>query len=140
MRDFTILKIIHLKFRLTVRYMLDEESARCSWYAPSPSPRSCARSSRRNEISLVAGTQFRGQFEQRVKGLLSEVKAAWAVCQSIRARQHAGELLQEESAQGTTEYAILVGVLVVIAIIAIVAFKGKVQDLWNAIREGINSL
>ena len=26
--------------------------------------------------SLVAGTQFRGQFEQRVKGLLSEVKAA----------------------------------------------------------------
>ena len=48
--------------------------------------------------------------------------------------------LQEESAQGTTEYAILVGVLVVIAIIAIVAFKGKVQDLWNAISEGINSL
>lgn len=65
---------------------------------------------------------------------------SWAVCQSIRARQHAGELLQEESAQGTTEYAILVGVLVVIAIIAIVAFKGKVQDLWNAISEGINSL
>ena len=26
--------------------------------------------------SLVAGTQFRGQFEQRVKGLLNEVKAA----------------------------------------------------------------
>lgn len=37
---------------------------------------------------------------------------SWAVCQSIRARQHAGELLQEESAQGTTEYAILVGVQV----------------------------
>ena len=33
-----------------------------------------------------------------------------------------------------------IGVLVVIAIIAIVAFKGKVQDLWNAISEGINSL
>lgn len=61
-------------------------------------------------------------------------------CRAIRARQHAKELLQEESAQGTTEYAILVGVLVVIAIIAIVAFKGKVQDLWNAISEGINSL
>ena len=29
--------------------------------------------------SLVAGTQFRGQFEQRVKGLLSEVKAAGTV-------------------------------------------------------------
>lgn len=65
---------------------------------------------------------------------------SWAFCRSIRARQHAKELLQEESAQGTTEYAILVGVLVVIAIIAIVAFKGKVQDLWNAISEGINSL
>ena len=65
---------------------------------------------------------------------------SWAFCRAIRARQHAKELLQEESAQGTTEYAILVGVLVVIAIIAIVAFKGKVQDLWNAISEGINSL
>ena len=64
----------------------------------------------------------------------------WAICRAIHARQHAKELLQEESAQGTTEYAILVGVLVVIAIIAIVAFKGKVQDLWNAISEGINSL
>lgn len=65
---------------------------------------------------------------------------SWAFCRAIGARQHAKELLQEESAQGTTEYAILVGVLVVIAIIAIVAFKGKVQDLWNAISEGINSL
>ena len=65
---------------------------------------------------------------------------SWAFCRAIRARRHAKELLQEESAQGTTEYAILVGVLVVIAIIAIVAFKGKVQDLWNAISEGINSL
>lgn len=64
----------------------------------------------------------------------------WAFCQAAHVRQRAKELLQEESAQGTTEYAILVGVLVVIAIIAIVAFKGKVQDLWNAISEGINSL
>lgn len=44
------------------------------------------------------------------------------------------------SGQGTTEYAILVGVLVVIAIIAIVAFRGKVQELWDAIANGINSL
>ena len=60
----------------------------------------------------------------------------WAFCRAAHVRQRAKELLQEESAQGT----ILVGVLVVIAIIAIVAFKGKVQDLWNAISEGINSL
>lgn len=48
--------------------------------------------------------------------------------------------LREEEGQGTTEYAILVGVLVVIAIIAIVAFRGKVTELWNAIADGINSL
>ncbi|WP_410054798.1 Flp family type IVb pilin [Olsenella uli] len=46
----------------------------------------------------------------------------------------------EESGQGTTEYAILVGVLVVIAIIAVIAFRGKVQELWTAISDGINSL
>lgn len=42
--------------------------------------------------------------------------------------------------QGTTEYAILVGVLVVIAILAIVIFKPKLQELWDAICDGINSL
>lgn len=46
----------------------------------------------------------------------------------------------DEDGQGTTEYAILVGVLVVIAIIAIVAFRGKVSELWSAISDGINSL
>lgn len=46
----------------------------------------------------------------------------------------------DESGQGTTEYAILVGVLVVIAIVAIVAFRGRVQELWTAIADGINSL
>lgn len=50
------------------------------------------------------------------------------------------DLLSNEEGQGTTEYAILVGVLVVIAIVAIVAFRGKVSELWNAIASGINSL
>lgn len=49
-------------------------------------------------------------------------------------------LAAEEKAQGTTEYAILVGVLVVIAIIAIIAFRDRVSELWNAISDGINSL
>ena len=49
-------------------------------------------------------------------------------------------MLGEEDAQGTTEYAILVGVLVVIAILAIVAFRDKVSELWDAISSGINSL
>ena len=42
--------------------------------------------------------------------------------------------------QGTTEYAILVGVLAVIAMIAIGLFKGKLQGLWDAISSGINGL
>lgn len=49
-------------------------------------------------------------------------------------RRRAVALLRDCSGQGTTEYAILVGVLVVIA------FKGKVQELWTAIADGMNSL
>lgn len=54
--------------------------------------------------------------------------------------RHLRDLKEDESGQGTTEYAILVGVLVVIAIVAIIAFKGKVSELWEAITSGINSL
>ena len=54
-------------------------------------------------------------------------------CRWFRARRR-------EDGQGTTEYAILVGVLVVIAIIAITVFRPKLQELWDAIAEGINSL
>lgn len=45
-----------------------------------------------------------------------------------------------ERGQGTTEYAILVGVLVVIAILAIAIFRPKLEELWNSIAEGINGL
>ncbi|MDR0308774.1 MAG: hypothetical protein LBH87_02460 [Coriobacteriales bacterium] len=48
--------------------------------------------------------------------------------------------LTDQRGQGTTEYAILVGVLVVIAIIAVVAFRGKLEELWTSITSGINSL
>lgn len=47
---------------------------------------------------------------------------------------------REEEGQGTTEYAILVGVLVVIAIAAILLFRGKVQELWDAIASSLNNL
>lgn len=57
-----------------------------------------------------------------------------------RVRAEVRGILREERAQGTTEYAILVGVLVVIAIFAIVTFKDKVQELWDTIASGINSL
>jgi Flp pilus assembly pilin Flp len=57
-----------------------------------------------------------------------------------RTALEAGRLREDERGQGTTEYAILVGVLVVIAIVAIIAFRDKVSELWEAISTGINSL
>lgn len=63
---------------------------------------------------------------------------------ALRLRTWAGERLAgiraEEDAQGTTEYAILVGVLVVIAIIAIIAFRDRISELWESISSAINSL
>lgn len=51
-----------------------------------------------------------------------------------------GRCLRDRRGQGTTEYAILVGVIVVIAIIAIVAFRQKLVDLWEAISSAMASL
>jgi Flp pilus assembly pilin Flp len=48
--------------------------------------------------------------------------------------------LRNEKGQGTTEYAILVGVLAVIAMIAIAVFKEKISTLWEAISNGVNGL
>jgi len=50
------------------------------------------------------------------------------------------KMLRDDRGQGTTEYAILVGVLVVIAIIAVVAFRENLQNLWEQITSGINGL
>ena len=61
--------------------------------------------------------------------------ALWAMVLTMARR-----LRQEKSGQGTTEYAILVGVLVVIAIIAVVAFRGNIEALWTEIQTNINSL
>ena len=49
-----------------------------------------------------------------------------------------GRLVTNNKGQATTEYAILVGVLVVIAIVAVTAFKGRLQELWDTISGGIN--
>ena len=46
----------------------------------------------------------------------------------------------ETKGQGTTEYAILVGVLAVVAIAAITLFKPKIEELWTAIANGIMGL
>lgn len=60
----------------------------------------------------------------------------WWTCLWVRM----AALFRDRRGQGTTEYAILVDVLVVIAILAITLFKPKIQELWNAIAAGINGL
>jgi Flp pilus assembly pilin Flp len=60
-------------------------------------------------------------------------------CAARAGRRLAG-LRDGEEGQGTVEYAILVGILVVIAIAAIVLFRDKVTTLWGAIAEGLNGL
>ncbi len=55
-------------------------------------------------------------------------------------RTQVGRLVRSTKGQGTTEYAILVGVLVVIAILAITVFRPRLEALWSAISDGINSL
>ncbi len=54
--------------------------------------------------------------------------------------ERARDLAREQEGQGTTEYAILVGVLVVIAILAIAAFRDRIQTLWTSISDAINGL
>ena len=63
-----------------------------------------------------------------------------ATCWIFAAKARLINKLKNQEGQGTTEYAILVGVLVVIAILAIMLFKDKLAELWNAIAEGINGL
>lgn len=74
--------------------------------------------------------------------LREAVRAKMAACNgaiTVRAHRLRARLVDEKG-QGTTEYAILVGVLVVIAILAITVFRPKLQELWDAISSGINSL
>ena len=59
---------------------------------------------------------------------------------AAKVREASRVVASERLGQGTTEYAILVGVLVLMAIIAVVAFRGRLQELWTSITDGINSL
>lgn len=78
--------------------------------------------------------------------LLNRVRSYfYAVLQQLNSRwskaKASGRLLVRDCAgQGTTEYAILVGVLVLMAIVAVTAFRGRLQELWTSISDGINSL
>ncbi len=75
-------------------------------------------------VLINAGKRAKSAFDDAGIGLVSRLRAK----------------LSSSHGQGTTEYAILVGVLVVIAILAITLFRPKLQELWTAIAEGINSL
>lgn len=66
---------------------------------------------------------------------LARLSISWA---GLRGRLAAAA--REEEGQGTTEYAILVGVIVVIAIAAIALFRGRLQTLWDSIASAINGL
>lgn len=50
------------------------------------------------------------------------------------------EKLSDKAGQGTAEYAILVGVLVMIAIGAIILLGPVLDDLWNQIQGGVEEL
>ena len=76
-------------------------------------------------------TATNGLVNRGRKGVLRRIQGGWA---RLSAK------LSCARGQGTTEYAILVGVLVVIAIIAITLFRPKLQELWDAIAAGINGL
>ena len=81
----------------------------------------------------VNETLSRRERVQRSMGL-------WIMHAWVRLRQKTHAMAQEEEGQGTTEYAVLVGVLVVIAIAAVVLFRDRIQSLWNDIANSINSL
>lgn len=72
--------------------------------------------------------------------MLKEGCLHWSLALSASLTLMGKRLRHEKQGQGTTEYAILVGVLVVIAIIAVLAFRDNLQSLWESISESINSL
>lgn len=71
--------------------------------------------------------------------IVVELKDMYARCIYFLNRD-VSSFLKDKRGQGTTEYAILVGVLVVIAIFSIITFKDKVQELWDQIASGISAL
>jgi len=77
-----------------------------------------------------------------VRNMGQKVQKAWtdSGIWFLKASNNVTMRLRDARGQGTVEYAILVGVLVVIAIIAVVTFRGKLQELWDSISSGINKL
>ena len=67
-------------------------------------------------------------------------KTASAHVAAIRLKDALLRRVGDRSGQATTEYAIHVGVLVVIAVLAIALFRPKIEELWATIADSINTL
>lgn len=68
----------------------------------------------------------------------TKIKSA---CEGRLVKAEAAVLAAEtEGGQGTTEYALLVGILVVAAIIAITLFRTQVATLWSNVTNAMNSI
>lgn len=68
----------------------------------------------------------------------SKIKSA---CEGRLVKAEAAVLAAEtEGGQGTTEYAVLVGILVVAAIIAMTLFRDQVATLWSNVTNAMNSI
>lgn len=57
-----------------------------------------------------------------------------------RVRGLVGVAARDEEGQGTTEYALIVGVLVVVAIAALVTLRDQLQTLWGSITTAMGTL
>ena len=76
---------------------------------------------------------------EKVMGVFGTLRVRMAFVAGL-VRRRVRDIASETSGQGTTEYAILVGVLVLMAIVAVMAFRGRLQELWTSFTDGINSL
>ena len=68
----------------------------------------------------------------------SKIKSA---CEGRLVKAEAAVLAAEtEGGQGTTEYALLVGILVVAVIVAVTLYRDQVATLWSNVTNTMNSI
>lgn len=58
----------------------------------------------------------------------------------VKASQAKKKLARAERGQGTSEYAILIGVIVIIVVVAVLLFGDKLTQLWNAANNQMDTI